>query len=66
MTTVIQPAPFAPPMPAPVTTIQPPAPAGKILNHRPKNNANATIGTIFKATSTTNFNKTPSAKNILL
>jgi hypothetical protein len=25
-----------------------------------------TIGTIFKATSTTNFNKTPSAKNILL
>jgi hypothetical protein len=42
MTTVIQPALSAPPMPAPAVTIQPPAPARKIQNHGPKNNANAT------------------------
>ncbi len=42
MMTVIQPAPSAPPMPAPVATTQPPAPTRKILNHGPKNNANAT------------------------
>jgi hypothetical protein len=40
--TVIQPAPSAPPMPAPVAMIQPPAPIRKTLNHGPKNNANAT------------------------
>jgi hypothetical protein len=42
MTTVIQPAPSAPPMPTPVATIQPPAPTRKIQNNGPKNNANTT------------------------
>ncbi len=42
LTTVIQPSPSAPPMPTPVATIQHPAPARKILNQGPKNNANAT------------------------
>ncbi len=42
MTTVIQPAPSAPPMPVPVALIQPPAPTRKIQNNGPKNNANAT------------------------
>jgi hypothetical protein len=42
VTTVIQLAPSAPPMPAPVATIQPLAPARKIMSHGPKNNANAT------------------------
>jgi len=42
MTTVIQPAPSAPPMPVPVALIQPPAPTRKIQNNGTKNNTNAT------------------------
>jgi len=42
LTTIIQPTPSAPPMPAPVATIQPPAPTRKVLNQGPRNNANAT------------------------
>jgi hypothetical protein len=42
LTTVIQPAPSAPPMPAPVVQAQPPAPIRKTPNHGPKNNANST------------------------
>jgi hypothetical protein len=42
LTTVIQPAPSAPPMPAPVAPVQPPAPIRKTPNHGPKNNANST------------------------
>jgi len=42
LTTVIQPAPSAPPMPAPVVPVQPPAPIRKTLNNDPKNNANST------------------------
>ncbi len=43
LTTVIQPVPSAPPMPAPVATIQPPALTRKILNQGPKNNATLNI-----------------------
>jgi hypothetical protein len=49
MTTVIQPAPSAPPMPAPVVQapVQLPGPIRKTPNHGPKNNAatknNATL-----------------------
>ena len=42
LTTVIQLAPSAPPMPAPVVQAQPPAPIRKTPNHGPKNNANST------------------------
>jgi hypothetical protein len=39
MTTVIQPAPSAPPMPTPASTNQPPALTRKVSNNNPKNNA---------------------------
>jgi hypothetical protein len=42
LTTVIQPAPSAPPMPAPVAQAQLLAPIRKTPNHGPKNNANST------------------------
>jgi hypothetical protein len=41
MTTVIQPAPSAPPMPAPIVPVQLPVPIRKTRNHGPKNSANA-------------------------
>jgi hypothetical protein len=41
LTTVIQPAPSAPPMPAPVAPVQLLVPVRKTPNYGPKNNANA-------------------------